>query len=312
MTNEYGINISLAELIRARPAKGVTGFAPSGRVTTHQWGGNASMFKGRGMEFAESRIYQESDDIRHIDWRVTARTGMTHTKLYQEERERPVQILLDLRFMMQFGTRVRFKSHLAAEVAAQFAWVAFDGGDRIGGQILTQTGIKDFRLARTRKAVLRFLEGISDETQQQSVSYALDDNVGVDVSLSMGLARLRKVCRPGTLVFVISDFHDFDHQTSQEIIRLGHHAHVTCVQINDVLDASLPACEGRVTDGELMMSLATLGNQQRDDYAAEYLHRQQLLSQTCAKNGMSYHHLYTTDSAASLLTASGNHQRGGR
>ena len=136
-----GIEISPAELILARPDRAITGFAPGGRVSTHMWGANRSVFHGRGMEYAESRAYQPGDDIRTIDWRLTARSNEVHTKLFHEERERPVYLLLDLRAMMQFGTKNRFKAHLAAEIAAMLAWVGIDGGDRVGHRGGDQVGV---------------------------------------------------------------------------------------------------------------------------------------------------------------------------
>lgn len=293
-----GITVTLDELIRARPPKGMTGFAPAGRVSTHQWGSNASVFKGRGMEFAESRIYQAGDDVRNIDWRVTARTGKTHTKLFQEERERPVQILLDCRAMMQFGTRTRFKSHLAAEIAAQLAWAAHDGGDRLGGQLLTRSGLAEYRAARTRRAVLRFLEKIVEHSSWQANQAVNSPN---EPALATGVARLRRVCRPGTLVFVISDFNDFDADVGKQLARLSHRAHITAIQVLDALDSALPPRGGRLSDGEKTLSLSVLGRDKVADYAADFTKRQQHLFKTCAQNGITYHQLMTTDAANSIL-----------
>lgn len=289
-----GITATLPELLRARPARGQTGFAPSGRVSTHQWGANRSVFRGRGMEFAEARAYQPGDDVRAIDWRVTARTGQTHTKLFQEERERPVHILLDLRAMMQFGSRVRFKSHLAAEVAAMLAWVGHDGGDRVGGLILTRAGVLDFRAARTRRAVLRFLEKVVEET-------SLERAPGTELSLADGLRRLRRVCRPGTLAFVVSDFNDFDDSAAQELRRLSASAHVTNIQITDPLDAALPSNAGRISDGAAAVALGAVKARELKDYAAAFSARQERLAALSRQNGMAFHALGTSDDAASLL-----------
>ncbi len=301
MTNFTGIVAELHELIHARPSKAVTGFAPSGKVSTHQWGSNQSVFKGRGMEFAESRGYQAGDDVRNIDWRVTARTGKTHTKLFQEERERPVHLLVDMRPMMQFGTRVRFKSNLAAVVAAQLAWVGHDGGDRVGGQILTSEGIDDFRAARTRRAVLRFLEALSLNTQLKTDSEESPNNTKEQpLTLAQGIHRLRKSCRPGTLAFVISDFSDFDEHAIQELVRLSAHTHVTAIQISDALDQSLPA-QGRLSDGQSVVALGALSKQQLALYEQAYHNRQQQLDKICRQNGIVLHHLQTNDDPNQIL-----------
>ena len=289
-----GITATLAELVRARPSRVLTGFAPSGRVSTHQWGANRSIFRGRGMEFAESRAYQAGDDVKSIDWRVTARTGQPHTKLFQEERERPVHILLDLRAMMQFGTRVRFKSHMAAEVAAMLAWVGYDGGDRVGGLVLCRDGILDFKANRTRRNVLRFLETVAGQTSP-------DIAAGSEMSLANGLRRLRRVCRPGTLAFVISDFSDFDDITAQELRRLSRTAHVTNIQINDPMDSALPPQGGRISDGQSAMSLSAINRSELRDYADQFAHRQARLATLSRQNAMAIHNLQTSDDAASIL-----------
>ncbi|MGJ8609533.1 MAG: DUF58 domain-containing protein [Octadecabacter sp.] len=292
-----GVVATIPELLRARPARHQTGFAPGGRVSTHGWGTNASIFRGRGMEFAEARAYQPGDDVRAIDWRVTARTGTPHTKLFQEERERPVHILVDMRAMMQFGTRVRFKSHLAAEVAAMLAWVGHDGGDRVGGLILSRHGVIDFRAARTRRSVLRFLEKLTHETEPEY-------QTGEEVLLASGLRRLRRTCRPGTLAFVISDFTDFDDLTAQEMRRLSHSAHVTAIQITDPLDEMLPAGGGRISDGTGGLSLAALGRGEKQDYARAFADRRVQLETLCRQSGMALHHLRPGDDPARILNPS--------
>jgi hypothetical protein len=112
---------------------------------SQQSGGYVSRFKGRGMEFDETRLYQPGDDIRSIDWRVTARTGKTHTKVFREERERPVFISVDDRLTMQFATRGVFKSVLAAKLAGLLAWAAEYHGDRIGGQIFSELECRELK-----------------------------------------------------------------------------------------------------------------------------------------------------------------------
>lgn len=302
-----GIEIGKPDLIRARPPRGTTGFAPSGRVRTHQWGTNRSIFLGRGMEFAESRVYQPGDDVKNIDWRVTARTGQTHTKLFQEERERPVHILLDLRAMMHFGSRVRFKSNLATEIAAQLAWVGHDGGDRVGGLLLHKDGYKDFKAARTRRAVLEFMEAAAEATH-------LDQPVGQELALPKAIRRLRHSVRPGALVFLISDFWDFDDITEQELQRLSLRAHVTLVMVNDPLDEALPRSAGRITNGEDILSLSSLKSRSLDDYSLAYSDRLDRLHALTRRRGMAFHTISTGDDPRSLLNpdkrsaSSRNHQ----
>ncbi|WP_082684539.1 DUF58 domain-containing protein [Aureimonas ureilytica] len=294
-----GIVATLPDLVRVRPQRGLAGFAPSGRVATHQWGANRSIYRGRGMEFAESRLYQPGDDVKSIDWRVTARTGHPHTKLFQEERERPIVILTDLRAMMQFGTRSRFKSHLAAEVAAMMAWTGHDGGDRVGGLILTRDGLRDFRPARTRRSVLGLLEALSEETRLERVS-------GTEVTLAQALRRLRHRNRPGTLAFVISDFSDLSDEAETELRHLAVNAHVTNIQITDPFDAALPPRGGRLTDGEKALAVSVLGGRKLERYAQDFEARRERLKRVSRQHGMVCHFLQTPDDPASILRPHSN------
>jgi hypothetical protein len=130
------------------------------QIRSGQSGAYLSKLKGRGMEFDEARLYQPGDDIRTIDWRVTARTGKTHTKVFREERERPVFISVDYRPTMAFATRGVFKSVQAAKLAALLAWAAQQHGDRIGGQIFTDFACQELKPQNGKHAVLRFLNAL--------------------------------------------------------------------------------------------------------------------------------------------------------
>ena len=127
-------------------------------------GPNKSNFRGRGIDFEEVRSYQPGDDIRTIDWRVTARTGSAHTKLFREERERPVLVVVDQRSSMFFGSSHCFKSVLAAQLASLLAWSALDAGDRVGGLVFNEAGHREIRPRRSRKTVLALLSQLPRTT----------------------------------------------------------------------------------------------------------------------------------------------------
>jgi uncharacterized protein (DUF58 family) len=119
-THEHssGVKVSLQDLLALRGEAGRLDLAPRGKILATRSGGHLSRFRGRGMEFDESRVYQAGDDARNMDWRVTARAGTPHIKLFREERERPLWLLVDQGPSMRFGTRVAFKSVVAAQAAA--------------------------------------------------------------------------------------------------------------------------------------------------------------------------------------------------
>ncbi len=126
-----GVSVELNELIALQRYARRVNYKPL--YSAVQAGNHLSKLRGRGMDFAEVRNYQAGDEIRHMEWRVTARTGRPHVKIYQEERERPVVILTDFNPSMYFGTRIAFKSVVAARMAAMIIWTAVKQGDRVGG-----------------------------------------------------------------------------------------------------------------------------------------------------------------------------------
>lgn len=296
----YGLVASLDELVAARPGAGVGGFAPGGKVRTHQFGGHRSAFRGRGMEFDEVRAYQPGDDIRTIDWRVTARTGKAHTKLFQEERERPVLLLVDTRRAMRFGTRDCFKSVLAARAAAVLTWVAIAGGDRVGGVVLTPFELAAFRPERSRRRILHFIKAVAEATSQ---GFGLEDaGTMAEPALSEALARLRGAARPGTLVFLASDFADFDAAAARELNRLGHASQVTAIFTHDPLEARLPPRGSyRISDGAAVARLDAGREDLATAYAARFAARRARIETFCRQHGMAFVPLETGQDAADIL-----------
>ncbi len=198
-------------------------------------GAHLSRFRGRGMDFAESREYTPGDDVRHIDWRVTARTGKPHTKLYVEERERPVFLMLDLSPGMFFGTRGSFKSVTAARAAAYTAWSVVAGGDRVGGVVAAHGEIRDIRPAAGRRGVLRFLSVVASATEPRE-----SDNGFHGSLLNQALDHLGSVVHPGSLVILFSDFHHCGNDTRRSLTRLLKHNDLVACEVLDPLECEVP------------------------------------------------------------------------
>ncbi len=240
-----------------------------GIILARQSGNYQSSFKGRGMEFDESRLYQPGDDIRNIDWRVTARTGKTHTKVFREERERPVFIWVDLRAPMFFATRGMFKSVMASYFAALLAWAANHHGDRIGGVIFSEHTHNELKPHRGKIGVLRFINKLVEHPSWETPYAGKDDNQ----ALGRELIRLRRVTRPGSLIFLISDFRYMSESDENQIIRLSKHSDVVLIYVYDPLEESLPAAgQYRISDGDRDMSIDTYDKR----YTSRYHDRHQL------------------------------------
>jgi uncharacterized protein (DUF58 family) len=258
-------------------------------------GETRSRYRGRGMEFEEVRQYQPGDDIRTIDWRVTARTGKTHTKLFCEERERPVHVILDQRSTMFFGCGVRFKSVLAAELAACIAWAALAGSDRIGGQIIGDTRESDIRARRNKHAVLQFMHEINDFNRD------LPGREPIARSLAYMLEECRRLSRPGTAIFIISDFHDMDSDAEKSLGLLGRHMDLTLIRTLDRLEESLTV-QGRlgISDGN-HASVVDMSNTLLENYRQEQRVRDAMLKRSASRSAATLVEITTDDEPLSFL-----------
>lgn len=284
-TASYGLVAGLDELIAARPGGDAGSFSPGTRVRTRQLGGYRSTFRGRGMEFDEVRAYQPGDDIRTIDWRVTARTGRTHTKLFQEERERPVLILADMRARMRFGTRDCFKSVLAARAAALLGWTCAAEGDRVGGLVITPFSVASHRPERSRTGLLRFMKALADGTREGFGQPAPKE----EPRLADALLRLRAAARPGTLIFLVSDFHDFDEAAARELGRLALQSQVTNLFVHDRLEAAMPERGAYpISDGAAVAILDADAAEGRAAYARRFAARRAAVEQVAHQRGMAF------------------------
>ena len=197
-------------------------------------GEHLSRFRGRGMDYQESRGYQAGDDVRSMDWRVTARTGRAHVKVYQEERERPVLLFVDLNAGMFFGSRM-LKSVAAAHAAALLAWAAVQRGDRVGA-MLCNAGHADLPARGGTRAALRLIRQLVTHTDPRQALAAQ----AVGGGLNLALSRLRQVSRPGSLVVLIGDFYGLDGDSGHQLQRLRRHCDVLALQIVDPLEESPP------------------------------------------------------------------------
>ena len=285
------VSVSLKTLIDlAKPAAGLN--LHHAQFRSSQSGNYVSRFKGRGMEFDEARLYQPGDDIRTIDWRVTARTGKTHTKVFREERERPVFISVDNRLAMHFATRGVFKSVLAAKLGGLLAWAAEYHGDRIGGQLFSEHECRELKPQNGRHAVLRFLNALVKP----------QDTVGKEFTLDQVLARLNQHARPGSLVYIISDFRGINDQAETHIAKLSEHCEVVLIFIYDPLESSLPS-KGRYrfTDDERDVVIDTGDQQRLLTYHQRFAQRLQRLELLAKKRGLVFIQCSTVEDPLSCL-----------
>ncbi|MCU7807969.1 MAG: DUF58 domain-containing protein, partial [Candidatus Thiodiazotropha sp. (ex Semelilucina semeliformis)] len=232
----------------------------------------ASVFRGTGLDFEEVREYREGDDIRNMEWNVTARTNVPHLKIFSEERERSVVLCVDRGPHMSFGTRGTFKSVQAAKAAALLGWAASRLHDRVGGMLFgdTEQGMQYFRPTKDRRALWRLLHALTQEgdTQQPSVD-----------CLSEALQRADRGTATGALIFVIADMNREILGLEQTLGRLCQHHTLVLLPVDDPADQTLPEM-GRVTfvgpDGKTI-EIDTSNRQARERYREAWQERRQLL-----------------------------------
>ena len=276
---------TLEQLLELRgPARHLT-LQGSTRVGGLLQGAHRSIVRGRGLEFQEVRLYTAGDDVRSIDWRVTARRGRPHTKLFHEERERTVWLLVDLNPTLLFGSRQRFKSAVAVEAAALLAWVATRDSDRVGAVIV---GTQEVTVSapRLREAgVLPLLDRLV-ELQPRTPGAA------PQAFFKDALRTLTRLARPRSLIFALSDFAAED-STAQELwSALTSHNDCRLLWITDPLEEQgLP--KGRFRVGSTVGTSLVDGGSIRDRWQQAWRAAEQQITTTAERLGMSLTRLST-------------------
>ena len=263
-------------------------------------GGHASRFRGRGMDYLESRAYQPGDDIRSMDWRVTARTSHAHVKLYQEERERPVVVMIDLGPGMFFATQGAFKSVIAARAAALIGWAAIQNGDRIGA-FLFNGGHHELRPLGGQRGVMRLIRQLVTATDPAAAMASR--HIDVQSShLNEALLRLHRVARPGSLVFILSDFYAINTDTQRHLQRLRQHNDIIACQIIDAVELTPPPA-GRyaITDGTESGLLDTRSVARRRAYVDYFAEHHHAVRQLMQQSAVPLQRITTTDDVAQAL-----------
>ncbi|RDS82945.1 DUF58 domain-containing protein [Dyella monticola] len=295
------VSVSLAELIALRARVARLRVPPQDSRATRV-GTQTSRLYGRGMDYAESRAYQPGDDVRRLDWRLTARIGRLHTKLFQEEREGQLLILLDRHATMHFGTRVRFKSVQAARVAATAAWYATKAGERVG---LMTFGESEY-LQRPRGGVRGALD-VCGALARSEVGRAQNR------SLSYALGQVAKLQHGANRVLLISDGQSCDDAARLRLPQLMRHTAVRILIVADVLELQpVPAGNYPIEhDGE-RRHMTLQSKPQREAFQQSLGAGQTRLAAMAASLGIPWHTIDTAadpiDAVASLLRNGGGHR----
>ncbi|MEE4219424.1 MAG: DUF58 domain-containing protein [Xanthomonadales bacterium] len=263
-----GVYASLDELMRLRFKSSGFSFLPRQPVHSVLSGRHASRLRGRGLNFEELRNYLPGDDTRNIDWKVTARTREPFVRVYTEEKDRTVWLLVDQRMSMFFGSRWKMKSLTAAEAAAVACWRTLAQGDRVGAVVFDDTDITVIQPHRSADRVAQILKCIVKKNRALNASTAVRPNPGM---LDRALKQLSALARHDCLVCLVSDAAGIGEETRRHVTRLTEHNDVLALFVYDPLEQAMPEA-GRLvfSDGETQLEFSTAARRLREAYGADF------------------------------------------
>lgn len=263
------VHISLDRLMRLQHQAVGFSFLPRQPIHSLLAGRHSSTLRGRGLNFEELRRYRSGDDIRMLDWKVTRRLKKPHVRVFTEEKERTITLVVDQRVAMFFGSKQAMKSVVAAELAALAGWRGLSSGDRIGAVIFNDQTIVELKPQRSRHQLVRILNEIADFNQRLSI--------GALASPEQLNQVLKRVCQQAThdnLICIISDLTGADSTTDQAISRLSQHNDVLLGFVYDSFESSLPkGGKLAVSDGDLQIEIDTNDGNLREQYQSQFDHR---------------------------------------
>ena len=288
-----GLRPQLADLVALRrEAKGLHRQSRKRQMTTSV-GGVTSTHRGRGIDFEEVRVYQPGDDIRTMDWRVTARTGEPHTKVFRDERERPVSFCVKQASSMQFGSRVCFKSVVAARAAALLAWTCVEQGDRIGGIVFSDDRRIELPWRTRRDGALSLCHALC----------SVHDVTSADPPVhGLAVERLSRMTTTGQLVVIVSDFYELDEDYETLLKRIAQRTELVMIMVYDGIEKNLPDTgQYPICSGTDIVTLDLSTKAALDDYRSVYSRRAERALKLCNSMGTTFLELSSQDNLVSTL-----------
>ncbi len=278
-----GLSVSLQELMEER--KDLNRLHQKTKLVPSDMAGEVrSAFKGRGIEMEEIREYTFGDDVRDIDWRVTARKKTPYTKVYAEEKDREIYVLLDLSPSMVFGTQKELKSVTASKIAALIGWMAQENGDRFGAVIYDGEKLNTFKSQQNRAHLLAVLKKISEIGHKILTNYTQGKSMGAHP-----LQVMSKLIRSRAAVFIISDFKQFGDSEKKALSALAKKGQIFCINVFDTLETKAPKSgEYMVAEQGKTLVFDTRSKSFCRQYQKVFADKRQYLKTFCQNMGCHY------------------------
>ncbi|MGF1684018.1 DUF58 domain-containing protein [Photobacterium minamisatsumaniensis] len=290
-----GVNVCLAELLQYKN-QSVRWLSPAQSVWSQLNGQHQSRRKGRGMNFSEVRPYQAGDDVRSIDWRVTARTGKTHTKLFDEEREQPVMLLADISASMNFGSQLLLKSVQTAHFTSLLSWLAVSEKDRVGAIVYNGRKLVECKPTARQQGPLTVINALIEAHHPTNNEQTLP--------FSTALKHLHHLCPKGSEIVIISDFYQLQETDKRRLNQLRQHNRIQFVQVSDPLEQGQTLFKGTefVSDSSQSAWLDFSAKKTRQGLSEHYQAHQQFIQNICKSLAIPLHQL---SAAIPLMTQLG-------
>lgn len=271
-----GVYADLDALIRLRFETQDFSLRPQQPVTSVLSGRYGSKLRGRGMDFAEIRRYQHGDDIRAMDWKVTARTRKPHIRVSAEEKDRAVLMVVDQRKCMFFGTKRQMKSVTAAECGAIGLWRALASGDRAGAVLFDDNEVVSYRPQRSEQTALQILGKLVQMNHALNLSAAPDPDSNV---FNKALRRAKQIATHDVLVVIVSDMSAANAESERLITQLSEHNDVLALLTHDASRLDGIGASLRISDGEQQREVDFADRSTRQHLSEDYSREQDQLEQ---------------------------------
>jgi len=288
-----GVYAELDDLVRLRYKASGFSFLPRQPVHSILSGRHASRLRGRGLNFEELRNYLPGDDTRNIDWKVTARTREPYVRVYTEEKDRTVWLLVDQRLSMFFGSRWKMKSVTAAEATAVSAWRVLSAGDRVGALVFDDKDISIIPPHRSEERVIRILKTVVEKNHALNARSKADPGPHM---LNQALQRLAALANHDCLICLISDGSGIDANTRKYVSRLTEHNDVLSVFVYDPLEEDMPDAGKLVfSDGSSQIEFNTREKRLRKGFALDFQQRMERMKASSRKHSIPLLPINTTE-----------------
>lgn len=303
MKQDARISLGLEDLLRTERLSRFFSLSKSrDKVKSLLGGKHASSLRGRGMDFEEVRNYVPGDDIRNIDWKVTARTKKTHSKVFSEEKEKPSMICLDQSPSMFFGSTYATKSVLAAQLAAAISFRVIKEGDRVGGMVFGKDEVDLIYPKRDRRNLLRFFERISLKNRALIDGRSSDD-FDFEGRFKSAISKLQNLVTHDFLIVIISDFYRYSPSVLKSFKQLSLHNDLVLIQVRDDMEKSLPSERFVIGSENLQLEIDGKSDEIRQAQNKDYQDRLSEFSERLKKLGIPLLHFSSNASLEDQIRA---------